>query len=267
MRAVPRHLPLPTPLPATKLLPSAFTSAAAVIHRTTPSAASSSAFAPTAIDLLPVDSPATAFWDYQFLFASQRSESAEPVPLRLVAGSVPADFPAGTYYLAGPGLFTDDHGSTVHPLDGHGYLRSFSFAGDGGTVRYSARFVETQAQREEREEGTGRWRFTHRGPFSVLRGGKRVGNVKVMKNVANTSVLRWGGRLMCMWDGGDPYEIDPRSLDTVGPMDLAGRERLDGDRPAKDRWWEMAGARDVAGLGVDVATHFLKPVVHGECSL
>lgn len=267
MRAVPRHLPLPTPLPATKLLPSAFTSAAAVIHRTTPSAASSSAYAPTAIDLLPVDSPATAFWDYQFLFASQRSESAEPVPLRLVAGSVPADFPAGTYYLAGPGLFTDDHGSTVHPLDGHGYLRSFSFAGDGGTVRYSARFVETQAQLEEREEGTGRWRFTHRGPFSVLRGGKRVGNVKVMKNVANTSVLRWGGRLMCMWNGGDPYEIDPRSLDTVGPMDLAGRERLDGDRPAKDRWWEMAGAWDKAGLGVDVATHFLKPVVHGECSL
>ncbi|EHA8589153.1 carotenoid cleavage dioxygenase 7, chloroplastic [Cocos nucifera] len=266
MRAVlcHRHLPLPTPPPATELLPSAFTStAAAVNYRTTPSVSSSSAAAPTAIDRLPADSTAAAFWDYQFLFASQRSESAKPVPLRLVAGSVPADFPVGTYYLAGPGVFTDDHGSTVHPLDGHGYLRAFSFAGDGGTVLYSARFVETQAKREEREEGTGRWRFTHRGPFSVLRGGKRVGNVKVMKNVANTSVLRWGGRLMCLWEGGDPYEIDPRSLDTVGPVDLVGQERHDGDRPANDRRWELAGAWDVAGLGVDVAAHFLKPVLRG----
>nr|CAD1844897.1 unnamed protein product [Ananas comosus var. bracteatus] len=61
------------------------------------------------------DSPATAFWDYNLLFASQRCESPDPIPLRLAEGSLPADFPAGTYYLAGPGLFSDDHGSTVHP--------------------------------------------------------------------------------------------------------------------------------------------------------
>lgn len=275
MRAVPSHhrlLPLPPPPPATKLLPSAATSTSgAITDATTPSFSSSCAAAPTAIELPPADSPTAAYWDYQFLFASQRAESAEPVLLRVVAGSVPADFPAGTYYLAGPGLFADDHGSTVHPLDGHGYLRAFSFSGDG-EVFYSARYVETEAKREEREEETGRWRFTHRGPFSVLRGGKRVGNVKVMKNVANTGVLSWGGRLFCLWEGGHPYEVDRGSLDTVGPVDLVGLEQPDGDRTARrSRWWKMGsgvrGGRGPAGLVVDVAAHFLKPVLHGERSM
>ncbi|CAA6656165.1 unnamed protein product [Spirodela intermedia] len=140
-----------------------------------------------------VDSAATAFWDYQGLFVSQRRETSSPVSLRAVDGAVPADFPAGTYYLAGPGLFADDHGSTVHPLDGHGYLRSFNFESSGRGVKYSARYVETGAQREERDDETGTWKFTHRGPFSVLKAGKKLGNMKVMKNVANTSVLVWGG--------------------------------------------------------------------------
>ncbi|KAL6957592.1 Carotenoid cleavage dioxygenase 7, chloroplastic [Sarracenia purpurea var. burkii] len=51
-----------------------------------------------------VDDSAAAFWDYQFLFVSQRSESAEPVALRVVDGAIPPDFPSGTYYLTGPGL-------------------------------------------------------------------------------------------------------------------------------------------------------------------
>ncbi|KAI5011489.1 hypothetical protein ZWY2020_013626 [Hordeum vulgare] len=154
-----------------------------------------------------------AFWDYNLLFRSQRAEtSARAAPRH--RGAIPPDFPAGTYYLAGPGMFSDDHGSTVHPLDGHGYLRSFRFhPGDG--VHYAARYVETAAKTEEKGDGAS-WRFTHRGPFSVLQGGHRVGNVKVMKNVANTSVLWWGGRLLCLWEGGMPYELDPKTLETVG---------------------------------------------------
>ncbi|KAK9273210.1 hypothetical protein L1049_018017 [Liquidambar formosana] len=154
---------------------------------------------------LEVDDTVAAFWDYQFLFVSQRSETAEPVTLRVVDGAIPADFPSGTYYLTGPGLFTDDHGSTVHPLDGHGYLRAFNIDGVTGEVQFMARYVKTEAQVEECDPETGTWRFSYRGPFSVLRGGKKVGNTKVMKNVANTSVLQWGGRLLCLWEGGDPY--------------------------------------------------------------
>lgn len=209
-----------------------------------------------------VGDAATAFWDYQFLFVSQRSETEDSVMLRAVDGAIPADFPRGTYFLAGPGMFKDDHGSTVHPLDGHGYLRAFTFSGgeERGQVRFMARYVRTEAQEEEYDPVSGSWRFTHRGPFSVLKAGRKVGNTKVMKNVANTSVVSWGGRLLCLWEGGDPYEIEPSSLDTVGKFDVADSpESRDG-----------AGATAGTGHGGniwDAAAGVVKPILYGMCLL
>ncbi|XP_022853922.1 carotenoid cleavage dioxygenase 7, chloroplastic-like [Olea europaea var. sylvestris] len=162
----------------------------------------------------------TAFWDYRLLFISQRAEATEPINLRLVEGEIPLDFPSVTYYLTRPGLFSDDHGSTVHPLDGHGYLRAFTIDGSKGQVKFMAKYIQTEEQSEEHDPVIGKWRFTHRGPFSVLKGGIMAGNTKVMKNGANTSVLRWGGRLFCLWKGGDPYEIESGTLDTVGKFDV-----------------------------------------------
>ncbi|XP_022898985.1 carotenoid cleavage dioxygenase 7, chloroplastic-like isoform X1 [Olea europaea var. sylvestris] len=204
------------------------------------------------VPIVDVDDTVTAFWDYQFLFVSQRAEAAEPINLRLVEGEIPLDFPSGTYYLTGPGLFSDDHGSTVHPLDGHGYLRAFTIDGSKGQVKFTARYIQTEAQSEERDPVTGEWRFTHRGPFSILKGGKMVGNTKVMKNVANTSVLRWGGRLFCLWEGGDPYEIETRTLDTVGKFDVIkdDRKKNSDDRGFKVDVW-------------DVAAEILKPILYG----
>ncbi|WVZ86629.1 hypothetical protein U9M48_033382 [Paspalum notatum var. saurae] len=217
------------------------------------------------------DSPSAAFWDYNLLFRSQRAESRDPVALRVTEGAIPLDFPAGTYYLAGPGMFTDDHGSTVHPLDGHGYLRAFCFDAAGAGAYYSARYVETAAKREEhRAGGPGEsWRFTHRGPFSVLQGGSRVGNVKVMKNVANTSVLRWGGRLLCLWEGGEPYELDPRTLETIGPFDILGLGGGGDGASARDSSCHGLRRRRpwLHEAGIDVAAHLLRPVLSGLYSL
>ncbi len=81
-----------------------------------------------------------AFWDYQFLYRTQRSEVEVPILLTLVEGAVPDDL-AGVYYLCGPGILSDDHGSQVHPLDGHGYLRKFVFNGATDPVMYSARYL------------------------------------------------------------------------------------------------------------------------------
>ncbi|KAL6903811.1 hypothetical protein ACP4OV_004624 [Aristida adscensionis] len=225
--------------------------------------ARAAAAAATATDAAATDSPSTAFWDYNLLFRSQRTECPDPVPLRVTEGAIPPDFPPGTYYLAGPGLFSDDHGSTVHPLDGHGYLRAFRFLPDR-TVHYSARYVETAAKREE-HEGGGSWRFTHRGPFSVLQGGRRVGNVKVMKNVANTSVLRWGGRLLCLWEGGEPYELHPRTLETVGPFDplclRGGADEVHG--AASSRRHHRRRRPWLQEAGLDVAARLLRPILSG----
>ncbi|KAL8500271.1 hypothetical protein ACS0TY_020032 [Phlomoides rotata] len=260
------HHLLPLKLPATasppRLPPPPYK------HTTTTTPHAISITAPTTIpDLSPplpdttnaLDDTVAAFWDYQFLFVSQRAETTHPLPLRLVDGALPHNFPSGTYYLTGPGLFSDDHGSTVHPLDGHGYLRAFDIDGGRGAVDFMAKYIETEAQVEERDSNTGEWRFTHRGPFSVLKGGKMVGNTKVMKNVANTSVLQWGGRLFCLWEGGDPYEIESRTLNTLGKFKLDD----DDDRkmlPENDADCEGGGFR--ANL-LDVAARILKPILYG----
>ncbi|CAK9229429.1 unnamed protein product [Sphagnum troendelagicum] len=155
-----------------------------------------------------------AFRDYQFLFRAQRNE-VESIPLTVVEGAVPDDF-AGVYYLCGSGILSDDHGSQLHPLDGHGYLRKFLFTGASCPVMYSARYIDTEARQQEFDKENKTWKFTYRGAFSLLQGGHRFGNLKVMKNVANTSVLQWAGRLMCLYEGGLPYEMDAVTLNTLG---------------------------------------------------
>lgn len=145
----------------------------------------------------------------------------------------------------------DDHGSTVHPLDGHGYLRAFTFDNVTKQVKYMAKYIKTEAQLEEYDPKTDTWRFTHRGPFSVLKGGKKIGNTKVMKNVANTSVLKWGEKLLCMWEGGDPYEIESGTLDTIGKYNV-----MDG--------CDLEDHRENDGGDIwEVAASLLKPILYG----
>ncbi|XP_010692119.1 carotenoid cleavage dioxygenase 7, chloroplastic isoform X3 [Beta vulgaris subsp. vulgaris] len=199
-----------------------------------------------------VDDALVALWDYQFLFMSQRLEVPIPIKLKLIEGALPKDFPCGTYYLTGPGLFIDDYGSKIHPLDGHGYLRAFEIDGPNGEVRFSTKYVKTEAQKEECDPISGSWKFTHRGPFSVLKGSKMMSNIKVMKNVANTSILKWGGRLFCLWEGGIPYEIDPQTLDTIGSFNF-----INDDNDVED---EINFNQSHA---LDLVARIVKPILHG----
>ena len=118
-----------------------------------------------------------------------------------------------------------------------------------------ARYVKTEAQKEEHDPETDTWRFTHRGPFSVLKGGQKLGNTKVMKNVANTSVLMWGERLLCLWEGGDPYEIESRTLRTIGKFDV-----INGCDSMSNA---VNNVCDVKGL----AAQLLKPILYGTLLL
>ena len=63
-------------------------------------------------------------------------------PLRLVSGEIPKDL-RGTLYVNGPARVFDGRGRAAHPLDGHGFVRAFSFGDGVTTVR--GRFVRTWA--------------------------------------------------------------------------------------------------------------------------
>ena len=42
------------------------------------------------------------------------------------------------------------------------------------------------------------------------------------KNASNTSVIWHGGKLLSLWEGGLPHEIDPATLNTISRFDYAG---------------------------------------------
>ncbi|KAI3876140.1 hypothetical protein MKW98_029092 [Papaver atlanticum] len=91
-----------------------------------------------------------------------------------------------------------------------------------------------------------------------------------MKNVANTGVLKWSGKLLCLWEGGDPYEIDIENghLDTVGIFDLINRHHLQPEDIASGGVNQISeDAKEVSGDGGggfwDFAASVVKPILHG----
>ena len=113
--------------------------------------------------------------------------------LHVLHGRMPVAFPAGVYYRNGPDL----SGSWLaHPLDGQGRVDRLEFAGGGGGVRLVSRRVQTP-------DG-GRHCFGT-GPQRGM----------ALHHPANTSVMHHAGRLMALWEGGRPVELDPHSLRTL----------------------------------------------------
>jgi all-trans-8'-apo-beta-carotenal 15,15'-oxygenase len=106
----------------------------------------------------------------------------------------------------------------AHPFDGDGLLLSLALKGGRAFAR--AAFVQTPERAAEQAAG----RVAHRNTFGTQRAGgagANFGDVK-QKNVANTAVLFWGGRLLALWEALQPYRLDPRTLATRGVDTLDG---------------------------------------------
>jgi all-trans-8'-apo-beta-carotenal 15,15'-oxygenase len=139
------------------------------------------------------------------------------VPNAEIEGVIPPELYAGRLLSNGPG-WTQIGGRTVHPFDGHGYLRAFSFTEQG--VALKARFVRTSSYEIEALAGS----VQVRGLATDLPGGM-LPNLRAKggrRNVANTTVLKWQDRLLVGWEGGSPHALDPQSLETLGPETFKG---------------------------------------------
>ncbi len=135
-----------------------------------------------------------------------------------VVGAVPADMD-GAFYRVGyewyyPPKFADDA-----ILNADGYISMFRIK--GGKVDYRGRFVETHRLRQlraARRQLYGYYRNPHTDDPSV-----RDPSRPNLRTVANTAPLVHGSRLFALKEDGLPHQIDPHTLETIGPHDFDGR--------------------------------------------
>ena len=138
-----------------------------------------------------------------------------PIRRLEVEGTIP-DWLRGALYRNGPARFEVGGTRLGHLFDGDGAITLFRF--DDGGVEGGTRFVHTPEM--DHEQATGRSRYggfttPSRHPFLDFL-------TSTFRNAANTSVLPWQGRLLALWEGGLPTEVDPVHLDTIGRTDLGG---------------------------------------------
>ncbi|MDN4518970.1 carotenoid oxygenase family protein [Mycolicibacterium austroafricanum] len=140
------------------------------------------------------------------------------IPVEEITGTLPEGL-TGTLYRNGSGRWNIGSSPVESIYDADGMVSAFVLNGAG--VRFRNRFVRTrhfvQSTRAGRPIGRG---------FSAQRpGGIRANALRLPVNTANTSVMMNNDRLLALWEGGRPHELDPDSLDTYGMSDLGGALR------------------------------------------
>lgn len=163
-------------------------------------------------------------------------------------------------------LQVDSQRCRRHAFDGDGMV--FSVAFKDGRAFFRNRFVRTQGFVQEQEAGKPLFRTTF---SSGAADGSALFNPLDLsfKNVANTGIVHWGGRLFALWEAGKPHELDPATLETIGETDLdgllqgplAGHYRVVTEPESGERRWVTFGT-DVKFGGLTV--RFYEHDEHGQ---
>lgn len=134
-----------------------------------------------------------------------------------IEGEIPPGL-SGTLFRNGPGRFERGGVSYKHPFDGDGMISKVTF--EAGRATFENRYVRTEGFLKEEQAG----RILMKNVFGTLRPGGFWNNAFdfSFKNVANTNVIYWNGRLLALWEAAPPHGIDPLSLDTLGIDELGG---------------------------------------------
>ncbi|SRR5579883_41047 len=134
-----------------------------------------------------------------------------------IEGQIPTEL-NGTLFRNGPGLL-DVNGQRIHhPFDGDGMISRISFS--NGRAHFRNRFIRTSGYVEEQKAG----KILYRGVFGTQKSGGWLANAFdfKLKNIANTNVIYWGGKLLALWEAADPYRLDPSTLETLSKEHFNG---------------------------------------------
>lgn len=164
--------------------------------------------------------------------AGFRSIDDEHVAVELeVEGTLPA-WLEGTLLRNGPGLFETATDSVEHWFDGLALLRAFQF--EDGEIRFSARFLRSEAYATSQESG----RFPT-GGFATAGGWlQRLKGLLAPQPTdnANVNVARYGGRYVAVTEAPRAVAVDPETLETEGRFEFEDdlRPHLVSAHPVRD---------------------------------
>lgn len=156
-------------------------------------------------------------------FAPVREENDfENLP---VTGEMPKGL-NGTFYRNGPNPQFEPRDANYHWFAGDGMIHAFTVA--DGKVSYKNRYVKTP--KWELENKAGKALF---GTF----GNPMTTDQSVMgqdSGVANTNIVFHAGKLLALEEGHQPFELDPKTLDSRGYRDYAGKAKRFTAHPKMD---------------------------------
>ena len=148
-----------------------------------------------------------------FLGNAAPVEEENNVACTEVIGHIPEQL-AGAFLRIGSNPVFVDNADTYHPFDGDGMIHEVHF--DNGQATYINRFVDTLGLQLEREKGDYIWTGLASPPDMTNEHG-------MMKNVANTAMVFHAGKLLALWEGGNPHHLTLPNLDTVSEINYDGR--------------------------------------------
>jgi len=154
----------------------------------------------------------------EFLTGYQSVEEEGEFWLEDVEGEIPVEL-QGTLFRNGPGKLEIGGVKLNQPFDGDGMVSKFCFK--GGRCFFQNMYIRTREYVEETEAG----KPLYRGAFSQGNpsGGWFFNPFDFsVKNVSNTGVICWGGKLYTLHESSLPMELDPRSLKTLGSSTMDG---------------------------------------------
>lgn len=174
-----------------------------------------------------------------------------PAPVKILSGQVPEGL-RGRFYQNGTGRLQRGGEPVGHWFDGDGAILQLCFnRQDSGRSRVKATYRYVQTEGYRREQAAGRFLYAnygrrYPGPWWQSLGGLLTGSA--IKNSANTSVLALDDRLLALWEAGNPHQLDPASLETVGKTNLGwlGNSQPFSAHPLRD---PLSG--EIYSIGVD----------------
>lgn len=135
-------------------------------------------------------------------------EKEETYEITDIEGEIPREI-HGTLYRNGPSqkILPEEGYQKLHLFDGDGLVHAFRF--DNGKVSYRGRFVRDQTFRVAQEEG----RFCFNSVnFAVKNPSDKI----ILTQQHNTNVTYHGGKLLALVENAYPFELHPRTLESVG---------------------------------------------------